>query len=33
MRKGKIFNPKIKRGNSKISTIEGITLDGSGKSK
>lgn len=31
--KGKIFSPKIKRGNRKVSTIEGITLDDLGKSE
>lgn len=33
VRKGRIFSPKIKRGNRKFSTIEAITVDGSGKSK
>lgn len=31
--KGRIFSPKIKRGNRKFSTTEAITVDGSGKSK
>lgn len=33
VRKGKIFSPKIKRGNRKFSAIEGIIVDGSGKSQ